>query len=130
LLFTAWMAILARTGDVRRGRGCLVLRHPARGRGAAWHRPRPPDLRQGRADAYLARLACADLFEVDTFPYNAGTVASDAIRAGLPLVTLQGEAFAFRHGGATAGDRRCRHRDHAGATSPGRRVRRGSHRRG
>jgi predicted O-linked N-acetylglucosamine transferase (SPINDLY family) len=33
---------------------------------------------------------------LDTFPYNAGTVASDAIRMRLPLVTLCGQAFASR----------------------------------
>jgi predicted O-linked N-acetylglucosamine transferase (SPINDLY family) len=44
---------------------------------------------------YLARLGCADLF-LDTFPYNAGTVASDALRMGLPIVTLAGRAFASR----------------------------------
>ncbi len=44
---------------------------------------------------YMARLALADLF-LDTFPYNAGTIASDAIRMGLPLVTLSGRAFAAR----------------------------------
>ena len=46
-------------------------------------------------DLYLSRLALADLF-LDTFPYNAGTVASDAIRMQLPLVTLCGKAFASR----------------------------------
>jgi predicted O-linked N-acetylglucosamine transferase (SPINDLY family) len=44
---------------------------------------------------YLARLGCADLF-LDTFPYNAGTVASDALRMGLPIVTLAGRSFASR----------------------------------
>lgn len=46
-------------------------------------------------DLYLSRLGLADLF-LDTFPYNAGTVASDAIRMRLPLVTLCGKAFASR----------------------------------
>ena len=46
-------------------------------------------------DLYLSRLGLADLF-LDTFPYNAGTVASDAIRMQLPLVTLCGKAFASR----------------------------------
>ena len=46
-------------------------------------------------DRYRARLALADLF-LDTFPYNAGTIASDALRMGLPIVTLQGRAFAAR----------------------------------
>ena len=44
---------------------------------------------------YRARLALADLF-LDTTPYNAGTVASDALRMGLPLVTLLGKSFAAR----------------------------------
>ena len=60
-------------------------------------------------DLYLSRLALADLF-LDTFPYNAGTVASDAMRMQLPIVTLCGAAFASRMAtsllrmiGATAG---------------------------
>ncbi len=46
-------------------------------------------------DRYRARLALADVF-LDTHPYNAGTIASDALRMGLPMITLQGEAFAAR----------------------------------
>jgi predicted O-linked N-acetylglucosamine transferase (SPINDLY family) len=37
----------------------------------------------------------ADLF-LDTLPYNAGTTASDALWAGLPVLTCLGEAFAGR----------------------------------
>jgi predicted O-linked N-acetylglucosamine transferase (SPINDLY family) len=50
-----------------------------------------------RVDAarYITRLAIANLF-LDTFPYNAGTIASDAIRMGLPMLTVEGEAFASR----------------------------------
>jgi len=44
---------------------------------------------------HLARHRLADLF-LDTFPYNAHTTASDALWAGLPLVTLIGESFASR----------------------------------
>jgi predicted O-linked N-acetylglucosamine transferase (SPINDLY family) len=47
-----------------------------------------------RAD-YLARLRTMDLF-LDTLPYNAGTTASDALWAGLPVLTCQGESFASR----------------------------------
>jgi predicted O-linked N-acetylglucosamine transferase (SPINDLY family) len=47
---------------------------------------------------YMARLALPDLF-LDTSPYNAGTIASDAIRMGLPIVTLSGESFASRMAG-------------------------------
>lgn len=44
---------------------------------------------------YLARYRLADLF-LDTLPYNAGTTASDALWAGLPVLTLMGETFAGR----------------------------------
>lgn len=44
---------------------------------------------------YLARYRIADLF-LDTLPYNAGTTASDALWAGLPVLTLTGESFASR----------------------------------
>ena len=37
----------------------------------------------------------ADLF-LDSAPYNAGTTASDALWAGLPVLTCPGEAFASR----------------------------------
>ena len=48
---------------------------------------------------YLARYRSADLF-LDTFPYNAGTTASDALWAGLPVLTLMGESFASRVAGS------------------------------
>ena len=44
---------------------------------------------------YIARLPLADLL-LDTYPYNAGTVASDALRMGLPLLTLCGQSFVAR----------------------------------
>jgi tetratricopeptide (TPR) repeat protein len=44
---------------------------------------------------HLARHQQADLF-LDTFPYNAHTTASDALWAGLPIITLMGESFASR----------------------------------
>lgn len=44
---------------------------------------------------HLARHRLADLF-LDALPYNAHTTASDALWAGLPLLTLAGEAFAGR----------------------------------
>lgn len=42
---------------------------------------------------HLARHALADLF-LDTLPYNAHTTASDALWAGLPVLTCQGRGFA------------------------------------
>jgi predicted O-linked N-acetylglucosamine transferase (SPINDLY family) len=44
---------------------------------------------------YLDRYRLADLF-LDTFPYNAGTTASDALRMGLPLLTINGNSFNSR----------------------------------
>jgi predicted O-linked N-acetylglucosamine transferase (SPINDLY family) len=47
------------------------------------------------ADEHLARHRLADLF-LDTRPVNAHTTASDALWAGLPLVTCTDDAFAGR----------------------------------
>jgi len=44
---------------------------------------------------HLARLRQADLF-LDTLPYNAHTTASDALWAGVPVLTCAGETFAGR----------------------------------
>ena len=44
---------------------------------------------------HLARHRLADLF-LDTLPYNAHTTVSDALWAGLPVLTCQGRAFAGR----------------------------------
>ena len=98
-IFSAWMEILHRAGNAilwligdnewaRRNMLDRAARHgidPNRIVFAARVAP----------DAYMARLRLADVF-LDTFPYNAGTIASDAIRMGLPLVTLQGRSFASR----------------------------------
>ena len=46
-------------------------------------------------EAHLSRLALGDLF-LDSLPYNAHTTASDALWAGLPLLTCRGSAFAGR----------------------------------
>lgn len=48
---------------------------------------------------HLARHRLADLF-LDTLPYNAHTTASDALWAGLPLITCAGETFAGRVAGS------------------------------
>ena len=44
---------------------------------------------------HLARCQQADLF-LDTVPYNAHTTASDALWAGVPVLTLAGKSFASR----------------------------------
>ncbi|MBS0447530.1 MAG: glycosyltransferase [Proteobacteria bacterium] len=44
---------------------------------------------------HIARFRLADMF-LDTWPCNAHTTASDALWAGVPIVTLIGETFASR----------------------------------
>jgi len=48
---------------------------------------------------HLARHRLADLF-LDTLPYNAHTTASDALWAGLPVLTCAGDTFAGRVAGS------------------------------
>jgi len=48
-------------------------------------------------EEHLKRISLADLF-LDTFPYNAHVTASDAIRMGIPIITLTGNSFASRVG--------------------------------
>jgi len=47
------------------------------------------------AAEHLARQRAADLF-IDTLPYNAHTTASDALWAGLPVLTCAGTSFPSR----------------------------------
>ena len=48
---------------------------------------------------HLARFALAELF-LDTLPYNAHTLSSDALWAGCPVLTCAGETFASRVAGS------------------------------
>lgn len=54
-------------------------------------RAAPPD--------YLARFQLADLF-LDTFPYNAGTTASDCLWMGTPILTRSGRSYISRMAGS------------------------------
>lgn len=47
----------------------------------------------------IARLSAADLY-LDTVPFNGGASANDALWAGLPLLTVAGEAYAARMAGS------------------------------
>ncbi|HEX4240917.1 MAG TPA: tetratricopeptide repeat protein [Steroidobacteraceae bacterium] len=51
---------------------------------------------------HLGRLTRADLF-LDSLPFNGGTTASDALWAGVPLVTQAGASLAARMGGSLLG---------------------------
>lgn len=46
-------------------------------------------------ERHIARLRNAELF-LDTWPYNAHTTASDALWAGVPVLTVRGRSFASR----------------------------------
>ena len=51
------------------------------------------------AAEYLSSYHVCDLF-LDTWPYNAGTTASDALWVGLPVLTMAGKSFASRMAGS------------------------------
>ena len=101
-VFDIWCALLAQApGSVlwllRSEQAEGNLRREAMQRGIAPQRlVFAPDLPQ---DAHLARLQLADLV-LDTLPYNAHTTASDALWAGVPLVTCAGQTFASRVAGS------------------------------
>lgn len=102
-VFSLWMNILRRTpGTVLwvladNPWAQMNLQQQAMGAGIALERlvfaPRTSP------DAYLARMAVADLF-LDTYPFNAGTTANDALFMGLPVLTRPGKTFASRMAGA------------------------------
>lgn len=50
-------------------------------------------------DQYLSRFSLMDV-HLDTFPYTSGTVASDALFSGCPLVTLTGKTMVSRMAGS------------------------------
>ena len=65
--------------------------------------------------SHLARLRTADLF-LDTWPCNAHTTASEALWAGVPVLTVPGETFASRVAASLVtacglGDLACRSED-------------------
>lgn len=69
------------------------LRREAASRGVdAWRLVFAPHVDR---DAHIARLQAADI-ALDTYPYNSGTTASDALRAGVPILAFAGETFAGR----------------------------------
>lgn len=97
--FDAWMRILsAVNGSVLwlyedNALAAVNLRKEAQARGI--HPDRLVFAKFMPLVEHLARLPLADLF-IDTLPYNAHTTASDALWAGLPVLTLKGRSFAAR----------------------------------
>jgi predicted O-linked N-acetylglucosamine transferase (SPINDLY family) len=97
--FDVWMRILRRVDDSTlwlfqdNALAADNLRREAASRGADPDRLAFAPLMP--LPLHLARHRAADLF-LDTLPYNAHTTASDALWAGLPVLTHAGESFAGR----------------------------------
>ena len=101
--FNIWMRILSKVEGsvlwlIKANKGAVKnLKKEAQSRGVASHRLVFAD--KAPQDQHIARHRLADLF-IDTFNCNAHTTASDALWAGLPLVTKLGQGFAARVAGS------------------------------
>ncbi len=96
-IFEIWLRLLEQIEDsvlwLLDGPHALNLVHQAEARGfEPWRLVFAPKL---APEAHLARHQLADLF-LDTLPYGAHTSASEALYAGLPVVTCYGKAFPGR----------------------------------
>ena len=99
-IFDVWMRILARvpgsvlwlqdSGDTAKAN----LQREAQLRGISPSRLIFAPRNRERPD-HLARYRLADLF-LDSLPYNAHSTASDALWAGLPVITCRGSTFPGR----------------------------------
>jgi predicted O-linked N-acetylglucosamine transferase (SPINDLY family) len=100
-LFEAWMRLLrtvpdsvlwlfAESAEAERNLKAAAARAGIAGGRLAFATRKPKS-------EHLARLALADLF-LDTLTYGAHTTASDALRAGVPVLTCRGDSFASRVG--------------------------------
>ena len=102
-MFSAWMRIVAAVpgsvlwllADNDTARDNMLACALAHGVGAERlifaPRVSPPE--------YLARFTLADVM-LDTFPFNAGTTASDALWMGTPIVTRAGRTYISRMAGS------------------------------
>ncbi len=102
-IFNAWLEILRRTPDSvlwlaeMNGGARANLRAAASAKGIE-----PERLifaKQVSPADYLAQLPLADL-SLSAFPYSSGTLASDALRMGVPLLALEGKSFVARMAGS------------------------------
>lgn len=97
--FDSWMRILGRV----QGSVLWLLESPAPYADNLRDQAQARGISPGRlifapdlpTDRHLARLGLADLF-LDGLPYNAHTTGSDALWAGVPLITRKGTTFPGR----------------------------------
>ena len=102
-LFAVWMRILKRVpgsvlwlladNDLALKNLCLAAKKQGIKKDRLIFAPRVPSME------YMARYQLVDLF-LDTFPFNGGTTANDALYMGVPLLTLSGRTFASRMAGS------------------------------
>ncbi len=105
-VFAIWMRLLAKYSDT-----VIWLHTGAAGRCGVNTRLREAAMRTGvnpdrlifapsvSPSDHLTRLQVGDLF-LDNWPCNAHTTASDALWAGVPVLTCQGRSFASRVAGS------------------------------
>ena len=98
-VFSIWMDILNKIDNSvlwLLNENCLATRNLLK---EAANRGISPDriifAERKKLPEHLSRHSLADLF-LDTLPYNAHTTASDALWAGLPVLTCSGKTFASR----------------------------------
>jgi predicted O-linked N-acetylglucosamine transferase (SPINDLY family) len=103
-IFDIWMRIL----DKVKGSVLWLASCSEEAKNNLWHEAVKRGIEQSRLifadrkdlfEDHLERLKLADLF-LDSFPYNAHTTASDALRSAVPLLTIAGETFASRVAGS------------------------------
>jgi protein O-GlcNAc transferase len=99
-VFGSWMNILKRVDQSVLWLSDMAENSKSNLRKEAGRRGIDPDRlvfarRLPSSSEHLARHRLADLF-LDTLPYNAHTTASDALWAGLPVLTQIGNGFAGR----------------------------------
>jgi predicted O-linked N-acetylglucosamine transferase (SPINDLY family) len=98
-MFDLWLRALAanakailwmrETGPAVRRRLCDAARERGIGDDRLIFAPMEP------VERYVARFRLADIF-VDTYPFGSHTTVRDALRAGLPVLTVAGRSFASR----------------------------------
>ena len=102
-MFGIWMRILRAAPDSV----LWILSETARGRDNLLREAREQGIPKERLKfaerqpfpVHRARLGLADLF-LDTWPFNGGATVSDALWAGVPVITCAGESFASRMAGS------------------------------
>ena len=99
IIFESWMKILNQCKNSvlwllkENNQGAINILKEASKRGV--NKERIVFAKKTTMDIHLKRMRFIDLF-LDTYPYGAHTTASEAIRMGIPIITMMGNSFASR----------------------------------